>query len=344
MRWRRAMFAPLCLWGAAAWGQAESRFVPPAGRVLHIAGQDRESFGEYVRTLCAGRDGLPMPAGAAFYTSLALTGMESAHANLPGDNHQDLPFLLRQSEHMALQFALYLDASQLEGVRQGRFDASIDRLAEFFRRCRRPVYFRIGYEFDGPHNGYDPEQYKGAYRHIADRLRKAGVDNLAYVWHSYALQPTHGGHDPMAWWPGDGYVDWVGVSFFQATGEGKHALNRARLLEIARAQKLPVMICEASAIRETAAQRKLTGQALWDFWYVPFFEFIEGNAEVRAFSIINCDWHSQKQFAALGWGDGRVTADPVAAHNWRGKMREKRYLHGGKELFGLLGWRGPRGQ
>jgi len=335
------VFVVLCFWSAEACGQAGPRFIPPAGKVLHIAGQDRESFDEYVRTFCTGRDGPLMPAGASFYTSLALTGMEAAHANLPVDNHQDLPFLLRQSGHIALQFALYLDASQLDEVPRGRFDANLGRLAEFFRRCGRPVYFRIGYEFDGPHNNYGPEQYKGAYRHIADRLQEAGVNNLAYVWHSYALQPTHGGHDPMAWWPGDEYVDWVGISFFQATGEGKHTLNRARLLEIARAKKLPVMICEASAIRETAAQRKLTGQALWDFWYVPFFEFIEGNPEVRAFSIINCDWNSQKQFAALGWGDGRVTADPVIARNWRGKMREKRYLHGSKELFGLLRWRGP---
>ena len=48
------------------------------------------------------------------------------------------------------------------------------------------VFLRIGYEFDGPHNHYDPQDYKKAYIYLADKINEEGVTNAVFVWHSYA--------------------------------------------------------------------------------------------------------------------------------------------------------------
>jgi hypothetical protein len=297
-------------------------FAPPKGKVLYMAGQDRESISEYTHRVCKEGRACPLPAGLAFYTNLALTGVFSPHANEQGDNHQDLQFILRQSKTTALQIGLYLNANELAPVANGDFDSSIARLAKVLRDTNRIVFLRIGYEFDGPHNAYAPALYRAAYRHIVDRIRVAKLTNVAYVWHSQARNETFEGRDIMEWYPGDGYVDWIGISYFF-----DEPAARDRVVKIARLKRLPVMICEASAIRPDPRSRSLKGQPYWDYWYKPFFEFIENTPEVRAFSIIHCNWDNQKQWIKLGWGDTRLTSDPVVLQNWREKMKSSRFIH-----------------
>ena len=51
-----------------------------------------------------------------------------------------------------------------------------------------------------------------AYKRIVDRLRAKGVENTAYVWQSTGF--ISGQEHLEGWYPGDDYVDWCGVSFF----------------------------------------------------------------------------------------------------------------------------------
>ena len=44
-------------------------------------------------------------------------------------------------------------------------------------------------------------------------MRAEGVNNVAFVWHSYIFA-SYNGFPISAWYPGDEYVDWVGVSLF----------------------------------------------------------------------------------------------------------------------------------
>lgn len=320
-------------------GFTQKSFAPPEGKVLHIAGQFREEFDDYIENVTENGVACGLPGGAAFYTNLYLQGMTGPFINFPGNPHQDLPYLAKVYEPLTFQIALWLGSSQLKQIPNGTYDDGIRKLAENLKSYNRPIYFRIGYEFDGPHNEYEPWEYRAAYRYIVDRLRAAGVTNVAYVWHSYALIPTYGNYDVMEWYPGDDYVDWIGISFFQVTEEGYYpGVNRDRLLEIARQKQKPVMICESSAIRLTESQKAKTGQSYWDYWYAPYFEFIENNPEVKAFSIINSDWDSLGQTQDYNWGDARIAQDPVVLEHWREKMREERYLHSNTELYKQLGY------
>ena len=45
---------------------------------------------------------------------------------------------------------------------------------------------RVGYEFDSSENNYKVNSYAAAFRHIVETFRDLKVDNVAFVWHSYA--------------------------------------------------------------------------------------------------------------------------------------------------------------
>lgn len=329
----RLLYLLLTLTSALAAGAASG--APPERErhpVLLIAGQSREEFHDYLKEVTGNGSACALPGGAAFYTNLGLDGFTTPHANAPGDHHQDLEFLKLSLDPLVFQMGLWLSAQQLEGIAAGDFEAQINALHEALSNLNRPVFLRIGYEFDGPHNRYPPDSFVRAYRVIAKAMRQNR--DILLVWHSYAMLPTYKDIPVEDWYPGNDVVDWIGVSFFQVGTEGFHTgPNREKLLEIARAKGKPVLIGEASAIRYTRRQKTLSGQAYWDYWYKPYFEFIEAHPEIRAASIIHVNWDSQNQHKVLEWGDCRISADPVVLENWRAKMKENYWLPRSDHLY-----------
>jgi len=350
-RSRRGFLRMLTGAGVAASGlraadKQRPRYYPPPGHVLHIAGQDRRNFQDYIDNVCGNGAELGLPAGAAFYTGLELHGVSVPK---PGDPYpEDLPYLLDAYEPLALQFAFDLTAEDLEPVATGEHDEVFVKLAHALRAANRPVYLRIGYEFSGVYRRYEPDSYQRAYRHIADLLRRERTHNVAYVWHAGGSEPTYKNLELMSWYPGDEYVDWVGASIFfwdklsftMAGQEMSFTPHRDKLLAIAREKSIPLMICEAAAVRMLPEQKNLSGSAYWDFWYARMFDFIESNPDVRAFSIINCDWDAIEQFRILNWGDTRLKQDEVVLERWRRKMSESRYVHSSPSLYELIGFGG----
>ncbi|MFC1452224.1 hypothetical protein ACFLSJ_02640 [Verrucomicrobiota bacterium] len=312
---------------------------PPSGKVMHIAGQTVEGIDDYVRNVCCDGSACKLPAGLAAYTGFwgdHLFGIQKADSVVPGDEHQHLAYLAEHYPDAAFQLALFFTPDQLTEAAQCRLDEPIGRLADAVRELDRPTYLRIGFEFDGPHNRYPPSAFQDAWRRAVDVFSARGASNVAYVWHSFAWTPTYEGRDPFEWWPGDAYVDWIGISLFGfVTGH-----NRDRMLEIARDRNLPMMISESSAARQAldGTRLALNGQEYWDYWYARYFDFIEGNPEVQAFSIINADWDSQKQMQQMNcqWGDCRLKVDDVVLDRWRAKMTDPRYLHQTPDITDIL--------
>lgn len=313
----------------AALGSPPESQRPP---VLMIAGQSREEFSDYVEKVTANGALAPLPGGAAFYTNLNLDGINTPHRNAPGDNQQDLQFLKGYLDPVVFQIGLWLSPQQLHDIAAGDLEGQIHALYESLSELNRPVFLRIAYEFDGPHNRYEPEAFVRAYKVIAKAMRQNR--DILLVWHSFGMVPTYNEIPVEAWYPGDEWVDWIGISFFQVGTVGYHrAPNRTKLIEIAREKRKPVLVGEASAIRYAESHKHLTGQAYWDYWYKPYFEFIESNPEVRAASIIHVNWDSQNQHSSLGWGDCRIDSDPVILENWRSKMKDKHWLPRTSDLY-----------
>jgi len=105
-------------------------------------------------------------------------------------------------------------------INDGSADAMIVRDARALVRYRLPVFLRWGWEMDGhwydwsgASNNQDPAGYVAAWRHLHDLFAAQGATNVAWVW-----SPNSRANPLVAWnatgnyYPGDSYVDWVGLS------------------------------------------------------------------------------------------------------------------------------------
>jgi hypothetical protein len=259
-------------------------FVPQDGKCLLVVGQDNPAFDAYVKATGV------VPGGVMVYTSVhRVEGLDGFDR------------LLRKYPNCAFQIGLYMVGS-LDKVAGGELDGNVRRLGKWIKSSRRPVYLRVGYEFDLPANGYEPEKYVEAFRHVRDKLDDQGVTNVAYVWHSFAA----GSARIDDWYPGDDYVDWVAVSLF-----GRPNGQTARVAEFARQHGKPLMIAEATP-RGLGTRR---GRESWDGWFAPCFGFID-KYHVKAFCYVDWDWESQPMFRGQGWGDCRIEANGLVKARW----------------------------
>ncbi len=61
-----------------------------------------------------------------------------------------------------------------------------------------------------------PERFVDAYRHIIDIFRQENVTNVTWFFHPdiYSYPENKSWNDPKEYYPGDDYIDWIGVSVY----------------------------------------------------------------------------------------------------------------------------------
>jgi len=296
---------------------ASNSFAPPEGKTLLLVGQDRDTISRYVRSTHS------VPAGTMFYTSIQLMqGLDSS--NEYGSGPQDAYWLLRSYPKSVIQVGLYM-VNGLDETVAGQYDDNLKKLAQWIKQAHRPVYLRIGYEFDNPENRYAPDKYQLAFRYVVDFLRKQHVKNTAYVWHSYCVEKPD--LELMDWYPGDDYVDWFAVSLY---GLPAQLWSAADFLKIAHKHQKPFMIAESTTCKLYSVRAKID-------WFNHVFQFIKDN-KVEAFCYINSNWDVMPMFKNDHWGDARVEQYPEIKRLWLDEINQDRYLKASTDLFQLLGY------
>ena len=363
-RWLSVLLLGLVAAGAACAGPADTE----ERQRLFIIGQDLGSVRDYVASGCC-----PRADGNTLYLNFyALTSEEGGFGGLgidrdgnPIDQEMDWGGGPANAWKSATEFeggvAIGLSITEndnpdgLARIIAGEFDRNILQLARFFTMIEGPVYLRIGYEFDGGWNqGYeDSGKYVAAWRRIVDGLRAEKADNVEFVWQSAAFPLdilNDGGYtDIRQWYPGDEYVDWMGVSLFLLLDEGPGIETDfqpptarqliGKVLDLARERGKPVFIGEASPqgydlARGTNAnigyqwdgpqgedRRTVSPEEIWDEWFGPLFDLLEENRDViYALAYINCNWDVQEMwgppYAGGYWGDTRLQASPLLARRF----------------------------
>lgn len=319
--------------GAGATAASEplrARNLPKDGKVAFYLGQDSTTLSDYKRDVLDHDPGLNRPAGVTLYTNLVgapMSGMFQPTNYGSGDNN------FRETLNQyggGLAVGLYLsdpDDNALKayaGVGDAaavvRYRRWLDEFIRYLDKTDRQVFLRIGYEFDGPWNGYEPTLYKSAYRNIAKRIRQLGADRIATVWQSATWPYTEAApYDAAAagadhwdrWYPGDDAVDWIGLSHFYGKNYADYqwACNLGKvvapplqvqgsLLTFARQHRKPVFIAEsapqgfdignltANCIFKDEVSGgahtpvPVTAEQIWQAWYEPYFDFVEANSDV----------------------------------------------------------------
>ena len=206
-------------------------------------------------------------------------------------------------------------------------------------------------EFDNPYFGYseDPSQYQQAFQLLVNECRRQlGWANchksIAFVWHSWAAPRWI--DDLNDFYPGDDYVDWVGISIFQqlypwASKVGNFAAGGSieyveEVLEFAKRHAKPVMIAESTPFggmhwdgKRFGASKRLeipflsdsVPNNIWDLWFAPILDLIE-RFDIRMWSYINCDWDSQPMWHNIGFGDTRLSTLDYVMTKWREQVLE----------------------
>ncbi|NLR91973.1 glycosyl hydrolase [Flammeovirga agarivorans] len=340
-------------------GKVSGKFTPKNGKALLFLGQDNNSVDGYTDSNL-----FPSIGGFTNYTNIYdFAGLESV--NNYGSGDMCIQCGIDKHPSAAVAIGLYMvedndgvgedHPNGLTDVVNGLYDASIDKFANFAKaNPTTPFFLRVGYEFDGQWNHYEPTKYINAYRYLVDRLNAAGVENVAYVWQSAAYGFTYNSLPIDAWYPGDEYVDYIGLSFF-FYDEGFNGPNLQFLLDMARTKQKPVMMAEVSAqyydfdentfanFADPSQKTSLTGQEMWEQYFEgQLLPFIQGNEDViRAIAYINADWQSQEQWqwpeAGNGyWGDTRVERNTYVAQKWNEEISSGFYQNGDPNLYAIL--------
>ena len=257
-----------------------------------------------------------------------------------------------------------IPANQITAV-----EKAIDVMIEHFKSLDRVVYLRIGYEFDSKDQCYNPDYHVAAFRYIKERIDALGADKVATVWQAagwprdefrpdinvfYTISDP--GHYDI-WYPGDEYVDFVGLSTFymrdfKTYQWGCSDLNpdlftetvaprylHNRILDFARSKNKPVMIAESAPqgfdTRDLSAscifnnnKQSISAFELWRDWYKDFFKFVRWNRDVvRVVHYINSNW--QDATTAFQCVPGGIAGQPDCPAGYWGDhtIQENPYIY-----------------
>jgi hypothetical protein len=232
-----------------------------------------------------------------------------------------------------LQIGLWLNGTDgCRDIVEGRLHDKIRALVRYIGSkddCRADtVFLRVGYEFDNPGFRYadNPAIFREAFRVLvrACRKHKGCRRKTVFVWHSWGAGLPY--ETTLAnFYPGDEYVDWVGVSIFQqfyANKPGGGTLaNVETVLEFAKEHYKPTMIAESTPFGGLDSL-----QDPWNDWFQPCLDLIE-NYDISMWSYINCDWDSQPMWRNVGFGDTRLSINTTVMSEWNTKvLQNPRFL------------------
>ena len=333
-----------------------AKFEPEDGKVLLFIGQDLGAVGGLEKYSDGYFDHFETPGGFTMYTKIrpgdtvfgfvcsGLSGLTTTDNWGSGDCNMQMQIDDPDFANCALAIGLEL-VNNDSLVAVGAHDSLVVALGKWIKGLgTRPVFLRIGYEFDGHDwNHYNREHYIASFKRIKDKYDEMGINNIAYVW-----QSTGWGSDLEElerWYPGDEYVDWVGYSFFARYEEA------LPMHEFSKKHKKPLFIAEATPtigtdkIKTEGLTKKTwlgvpeEAEEAWEKWFVPFFKTINENTEVKAISYINCNWQSQPMWEVnptFKGIDSRLNLNEDIKKKWDKEISKDKYLKASPELFDYL--------
>jgi hypothetical protein len=286
----------------------------PSGGIWVGAGQaGKNSFAEFT----AACDSVKLPY--LYMDYVGLDKLDTAKLRTRIRNWQSFPWKVMPQIGLSMTYDGKAELHYEDKVAAGLYDAEIDMLTTELGRFSGPVMIRLGYEFNGHWNGYQPESFRKAYRHVAGKLRKALGSNLSLVWCA-ALDGDR--HDFEDFYPGDDVVDWWGIDVFGANHFQHPAL--APFLKQADQHHRPVLIGECSP-RRVSVQ---LGKESVEKWFKPFFQMLAENPGIKGISYIYWDW-SKTPWA--DWGDGRFGTNPETRAFVTQELRNPIFFGSGKK-------------
>ncbi len=330
------------------------KFEPANGKVILFVGQELEAIGGTDNYKDGYYDYFPAAGGFTQYTNFLKGTNSFGHVdkgldglttlNDWGDGPENMSIPLADPDFKNSCIAIGLDISQGNDsiTAAGGYDSLIYVLGNFLKgQGNRPVFLRIGYEFDGfDWNHYQQKFYIPAWKRIRNKFDSMGVTNVAYVWQSKGAGASRDVMD--AFYPGDDYVDWIAYSFF-IPADSSHPM-----IQFARDHHKPLFIAESSPVfmdsNNVCLPLDLSKQAdaekAWEYWFKPYFRTIARNPDViKAFHYINSAWKTRPMWKDNPYFnniDARITRNDSLKTWWLRETSQDKYLKASDTLFSYL--------
>ena len=329
--------------------RALSKFEPPEGKCLVFLGQDLGAIGGLDEYSNGYSDFFDTPSGVTVYTNLSpgdesfgyfnkgLDGLKNKASWGAGDSCAQCYIEDTTYAHSVLAIGLSM-VNHEKKVAKGERDDLIRELGDWIKSTERPVFLRIGYEFDGwEWNHYKRKHYLQAWKRIHTIFENMQIDNVALVWQSKGI----GSNQKILedWYPGDTIVDWCGYSYFGSPDE--------EMITFARKHKKPIFIAEATPVLQADniyfdadLKKEAIAKRAWQNWFIPFFNTINKHQDViKAFSYINVNWSVQPMWITnpvFQKVDSRIQTSEFISAKWREEMAKPKYLKPSADLWSRL--------
>ncbi|MDT5040177.1 MAG: hypothetical protein QOE51_1162 [Actinoplanes sp.] len=202
-------------------------------------------------------------------------------------------------------------------INNGSNDRVIAAAARNLAAQGKPTLLRWGWEmngdwfaWDGTHNGHDTAGFIRAWRRMHGIFRAAGADNVAWVWSpNWNSGPNVGWNRMQRYYPGDAYVDWVGVSGYDFDSETPERLFTP-VVSTYGARK-PIIISETASIDH--------GGASTANWTGDLAAYVRRTPQIGALCWFDTDTQSDSAY------NFRIDSSGAALAAFRAMARSSRF-------------------
>jgi len=145
----------------------------------------------------------------------------------------------------------------LEAIENGSQDAIIKDFAAKAKAYGQPFFLRFAHEMNGdwyPWSGFNtggatnvgPAKYVSAWQRVWWIFKLEGADNVVWVWApNWKSVPDKPWNALQSYYPGNMYVDWVGVDFYGLRWDNESVATN--LAAVSAYAYKPIMVAETSA-------------------------------------------------------------------------------------------------
>jgi mannan endo-1,4-beta-mannosidase len=201
-------------------------------------------------------------------------------------------------------------------IAAGGYDRYLRSFAGRVRDFGHPVVIGFGHEMNATwyswgYGHVPPATFVAAWRHIVTLFRRQGADNVTWLW---TINADLAGTGPIAsWWPGAGYVTWVGIDgyYFRPSDTFSRIFGRT-IAQVRAFTDKPVLLSETAVGPEVGQPAKVDNLF----------------AGMRQYQTLGLVWFDIAQNDGIYHQDWRIEDSPAAEAAFRLGARDELKLAG----------------
>jgi hypothetical protein len=170
-------------------------------------------------------------------------------------------------------------------IKAGYFDEYLNAFSLKLKQLNKPIFLRFAHEFDNSFYPWYADRenasslFKEAWIHVRTIFENNKANNVLWVWNPWKAENI------IDYFPGEDYVDWIGVNILNYSTFGNkdynefHGLYNSYHEEFKTLPKIPVMITEFGTLNDSIYQQQ---------WISNAFKYIKNDfPEINALVYFN---------------------------------------------------------